>query len=100
MNDAEGLAMFKPMATQFGNELRRFGLVVVPELSPEKTDIGPGWMAKVATWRRNRPNISVWLDRALGEERQVWIPFSERRCFGRVYETDAAEIPRLCVHRR
>lgn len=78
MSDTEDLALFAQIASQFGSELRRFGLLVVTELSRENTDTG-GWIAKVATWRRNRPNPHVILDRSLGEERQFWFGFHSQR---------------------
>jgi hypothetical protein len=74
MSDAEDEERFRRVAELFRAQVQRFGLVPVEEVNVEKTDTS-GWWAKVAKWRRDRPNISVWFDHTLGEERQFWFGF-------------------------
>jgi hypothetical protein len=91
MSDVEDIKRFRRVAELFRTSVQAFGLVPVEEVDAEEGDTG-GWWAKVATWRRDRPNVSTWFDRSLEQERQFWFGFQSRR--SSVLDALVQELPR------
>jgi HNH endonuclease len=70
---------FEKVARELTDQLQPYGLRPVSPFNTQDSECA-GWWAIVADWARNRPKVSVWLDRTLGRtERHFWFGFQSTR---------------------